>query len=208
VIVGVPLGIKLFQFTYGKNKEYSLPGNTPQSSNYLLSNVQPKHMTSPNHAIVKLVPAVRIDVARIAEITAKSLDATPASQFLFKPGVYRDGRRDAAVTAYFIWRTEAAFDDPTAEVIKAVDQGSGEILGFATWQFVEKSASSADPGKEAIQVSHNDRGGGEDEPAIVKDVNMDLMRDYFTSTGYNQAQITNAVGVDSSACKFYAALLQ
>jgi hypothetical protein len=159
-------------------------------------------MTSPMNAGVELLPAVRSDVARIAEITANSLDATPASQFLFKPAVYREGRRNAAVTAYFIWRTEAAFDDPTAEVIKAVDRGSGQVLGFATWQFVYKSASFTQPRNDGIEVPGQDRDGGNHEPAVVKDVNMELMRDYFTSTGHNQVQIANAIQEESSACKF------
>ena len=158
-------------------------------------------MTTPTHAGVRLVPAVRRDVARIAEITANSLDATPASQFLFKPVVYREGRRQTAVTAYFVWRTEAAFDDPTAVVVKAVDQSSGEILGFATWQFVEKSASSTEPGEETVEVQDHDRGHGDHEPAIVQDVNMDLMRDYFTSTGHNQVQIAERIQGESSACE-------
>jgi hypothetical protein len=162
-------------------------------------------MTSPNNAAVSLLPAVRRDVKRIAEITANSLDATPASQFLFKPSVYRTGRRDAAMTAYFIWRTEAALDDPTADVIKAVDPKSGEILGFATWQFTENvDTFSTEPTNDGAEIPDRNRGGGDiGEPAaIVEDVNMDLMRDYFTSTGHNQVQIANVTRGESTACKF------
>ena len=162
-------------------------------------------MANPHSTRVKLLPAVRSDTARIAEITVNSLDATPASQFLFKPAVYREGRRNAAVMAYFTWRTEAAFDDPTAEVIKAVNQSSGEILGFATWQFVEMSASSAETMHEDIEIPAQDHGGGNREPAIVSDVNMDLMRDFFTSTGHNQVEIAKAIRGASSACKFRSA---
>lgn len=165
-------------------------------------------MTSPNNAAVSLLPAVRSDVERIAEITANSLDATPASQFLFKPSVYRTGRRDAAMTAYFIWRTEAAFDDPTAEVIKAVDPKSGDILGFATWQFTEKvDPFSTEPTNNGAEIPDYNRGGGggggiSKPAAIIEDVNMDLMRDYFTSTGHNQVQIANVTRGESTACKF------
>jgi hypothetical protein len=167
-------------------------------------------MTSPNNAAVSLLPAVRSDVKRIAEITANSLDATPASQFLFKPSVYRTGRRDAAMTAYFIWRTEAAFDDLTAEVIKAVDPKSGEIVGFATWQFTEKvDTFSTEPTNDGAKIPDRNRGGVDiGEPAaIVEDVNMDLMRDYFTSTGHNQVQIANVTRGESTACKFRALCL-
>lgn len=158
-------------------------------------------MTSPYNAGVQLLPAARSDVRRIAEITANSLDATPTSQFLFKPAVYREGRRNAAVTAYFIWRTEAAFEDPTAEVIKAVDQASGEILGFATWQFSE-GAPSTETAEDVTKASGPADGGDNGRLRIVQDVNMDLMRDYFTSTGHNQTQIANAIKGESSACKY------
>jgi hypothetical protein len=158
-------------------------------------------MASPNNDSVILLPAVRSDIVRIAEITANSLDSTPTSQFLFKPALYREGRRSAAVTAYFIWRTETAFDDPTANVIKAISRGSSEILGFATWQFVEKSDSDTEARTGVVEVPDQGYGRGNPEPAIIKDVNMDLMRDYFTSTGHNQVQIANAIGGQSSACK-------
>jgi hypothetical protein len=164
-----------------------------------------QRMASPNNDSVILLPAVRSDIARIAEITANSLDSTPVSQFLFKPTLYREGRRSAAVRVYFIWRTEAAFDNPTAQVVKAVNQSSSEILGFATWQFVEKIDSVTKARTGVVEVPDQGYGRGNPEPAIVKDVNMDLMRDYFTSTGHNQVQIANAIGGQSSACKLRSA---
>jgi hypothetical protein len=100
-----------------------------------------------------------------------------------------------------MWRTEVALDSPTTRATKAIDLKSGEILGFATWQFAEKDNTlSTEPTQDGGGIPHRNRGGGDiGEPAIVKDVDTAVMGDYFTSTGHNRVQISN---VTSSACKF------
>lgn len=89
------------------------------------------------HAIIySLVPAVHDDASDLVELKVDALEESTLSAFLFKPSVYREGRRREAWSSYWSWRIGIAFSNPNAQIINAVDDATGTILGYATWTFM------------------------------------------------------------------------
>lgn len=74
---------------------------------------------------LSLLPAVEADIPVIAQINQLAYFPEAIGRFVFT-----DWPDPATQSQYFLSRIQARFQNPEADLIKAVDASSGEIVGF------------------------------------------------------------------------------
>ncbi|KAI1261774.1 acyl-CoA N-acyltransferase [Xylariaceae sp. FL1019] len=71
------------------------------------------------------------DIPRLAEISRRTFLQELPSTIAYNPSADKGGQ---GLLAFFEDRLEGRWDQPYAEVFKAVDEDQGDILGFVIWQ--------------------------------------------------------------------------
>ena len=132
-----------------------------------------------------LRPASRDDILVLAQIMAHAPGMIIIRSYIFKPYVYLENRQEDLWLAFWRWRLELAFDDPTVQVTKAVDVDDSEanlgekngILGFGAWQHFTGYEAALWPSGEQERNSQSTSKVG--KQAVLEDLNMEARRATF-----------------------------
>lgn len=82
-------------------------------------------------------PATRADLPALAEVNRSSYSEELASRF-----AHNSWTDTSYMYTFFKGRIGVRFDEPETQMFKAVDPGTGEIVGFACWTLEKGTVES------------------------------------------------------------------
>ena len=149
-----------------------------------------------SYTVVPLQPA---DIPNLVEIQWAALSNNPLIQVLYPKGA------TPALTAFTAASYQRALTFPSATILKAIDESTGEIVGFAKWIYYRQEEEqnlhqSAANGQRQSQGSRRSSGWQKEEglmPTIPPDCHYMLLDKWGSIINKTRKRIT---GLRGHAC--------